>query len=43
MTPRRSSSTVVLVLALIAGLCLGAVVTLGTATIPPAAAASRLP
>jgi hypothetical protein len=39
MTQRRSPSTVVLFLALIAGLCLGAVLTVGTATIPPAASA----
>jgi hypothetical protein len=43
MTKRQSRSSLVLFLALIAGLCLGAVLTVGAATITPATAVSRVP
>jgi hypothetical protein len=44
MTQRQSRSSLVLFLALIAGLCLGAVLSVSAATITPAAAAlSRVP
>ncbi len=43
MNQRQSRSSLVLFLALIAGLCLGAVLSVSAATIPPAAAVSRVP
>ena len=43
MTERRPRSSLVLFLALVAGLCLGAVLSLSAATVAPVTAVSRVP
>jgi hypothetical protein len=43
MTERQSRSSLVLFLALVAGLCLGAVLAVSAATVAPKTAVSRVP